>query len=75
MLGEGPEMKNLKKLIKIKSFKGNVIFAGKVDNPYRIIKESLGLILASKSEGFPTVLIESIFLNTGVISTNCETAN
>lgn len=73
VLGEGPEMKNLKKLVKIKSFKGNVIFAGKVDNPYRIIKESLGLILASKSEGFPTVLIESIFLDTGVISTNCET--
>tara|TARA_B100000965_G_scaffold208510_1_gene174248 strand:+ start:15553 stop:16773 length:1221 start_codon:yes stop_codon:yes gene_type:complete len=73
VLGDGPEMKNLKQLTKAHNFKGNVIFLGKVENPYRIIKKSLGLILASKSEGFPTVLIESIFLDTGVISTDCET--
>ncbi|WP_423811201.1 glycosyltransferase [Providencia rettgeri] len=48
-------------------------FIGFISNVYPYIKNSKGLLLTSDSEGLPTVLIESLILNTPVISTNCPT--
>ena len=39
-------------------------------NPYPYIKYADGLLLSSKWEGMPNVVIESLYLNTLVITTN-----
>ena len=41
-------------------------------NPYPYIKHAKLLILSSEREGLPTVLIESLILDTPVVSTNCH---
>lgn len=48
----------------------HIFFKGFISNPYPYLKSSNALIMTSLSEGFPTVLIESICLGTPVIATN-----
>ena len=55
---------NLKKIVKIISFK---------KNPYPYIKNSDILVLTSLHEGLPNILIESAVLKTFIISSDCET--
>ena len=43
-----------------------------INQPHPYIKKSHLFILNSKYEGFANVLVESIMLNTPVISTNCN---
>ena len=50
-----------------------VKFLGFLRNPYPFIKDSQGLILASSYEGLPTVLIESMVLETPIIAVACPT--
>jgi len=47
-----------------------VVFEGVCTNPYPTIKNAKALLLTSKSEGLPTVIIESLILNTPVFSTD-----
>ncbi len=54
----------LSDVIKIIDFKNNV---------YKYIKISDLIILSSKYEGLPNILLESIYLNKPIISTNCPT--
>ena len=42
-------------------------------NPYKFINKSDLFILSSKYEGSPNVLIEALFLQKNIISTNCPT--
>ena len=49
-----------------------VILPGFKQNPYPWIKKAQCLILSSDFEGFPTVLLESLALETHVISTDCD---
>jgi len=55
---------NLKKKIKILNFK---------ENPYPYLKKADLLVLTSKFEGLPNVLLESLALQKFVISTDCPT--
>lgn len=55
---------NLNRIIKIIEFK---------KNPYPYIKKSDLFILSSNFEGLPNVLLEAIFLNKFVISSDCPT--
>ena len=83
MLGEGP-MRN--ELIKYALSKGlkvggvyeqsstlapDVVFVGYQQNPYNFIKNATILLLASKSEGGPNILLESMLCETLVLSTDC----
>lgn len=47
----------------------HIFFKGFISNPYPYLKSSNALIMTSLSEGFPTVLVESICLGTPVIAT------
>jgi glycosyltransferase involved in cell wall biosynthesis len=63
--------KELEKMIKIRGLENKIIITGFKRNPYPYIKNAKCLILSSEREGLPTVLIESLILDTPVASTNC----
>lgn len=71
LVGKGEEEKSIRKLIKELKLEDRVIIAGFQKNPYPIIKNAKALILSSDYEGLPTVIIESLILNTKVISVDC----
>lgn len=70
ILGDGPEKSNLINLIKDLGLEDNIQLIGYVKNPYPYIKSAKIMTLTSLSEGFPTVLVESLALGVPFISTN-----
>ena len=56
-----------------KDLKDKVIFLGMVDNPFHLMKNAQAFILSSKVEGFGLVLVEALYCETKVISSNCPT--
>ncbi|ELI3523144.1 glycosyltransferase [Vibrio vulnificus] len=73
ILGIGEEEKKLKQLVTELDLESRVKFEGFIENPMPYMKHSECLVLASDSEGLPTVLIESLVCGTPVVSTNCKT--
>ena len=67
------EDKKLIQMIKERNLEDKVVIAGFKKNPYPYIKNAKLTVLSSDREGLPTVLIESLILNTPVVSTNCPT--
>jgi len=71
LLGKGNQKNNLKKLVTKLNLEKKVHFLGWQSNPYKYIKNAKLFVLSSKIEGFGNVLVESLILNTPVVSTNC----
>jgi len=71
LVGDGEEKSNILTLIKELHLEEKVILKGFQKNPYPYIKNAKLLVLSSEYEGLPTVLLESLILNTPVVSTNC----
>lgn len=71
IVGDGPDKKNLEKLVKEKKLENKIIFLGTLNNPYILMKNSKLFILSSKVEGFGLVLLEALYCGTKVISSNC----
>ena len=63
---------NIKLLAKELKINKDIIIVNKTYNPYPYMKNSNLLILTSKYEGFPNVLVESLTIGTPVISTNAN---
>lgn len=72
VLGEGVERQPLEQLAASLGIEEHVDFAGYVANPYAYLARADVLVLSSRSEGLPTVLIEALALGTRVVSTDCE---
>lgn len=70
VIGDGPEKNNIEKLIRDLKIEDNIDLVGYSKNPYPYIKAADVLVLASKWEGLPTVLIESMVLGTPVVATD-----
>ena len=73
ILGVGEEEKKLKDLVIAKGIQERVRFEGFIENPMPYMRHAECLVLASDSEGLPTVLIEALVCGTPVVSTNCKT--
>ena len=69
VVGEGNEREELEDYIKIHNLEKNIKLVGYQENPYKYIKGAKINLLASHVEGFPTVLIEGLYLGVFFIST------
>lgn len=74
ILGDGDEHSKLKKYIDDNKLNENIKILGFVENPYPYIKASVATVLTSLSEGFSLALVESVMLNTPIISTDVGVA-
>lgn len=73
IIGNGPEFDNLSQQIKHLNLQEKCFLLGEIKNPYPYMKNAKLFLHTSEREGLPTVLLESLILNTPVISTDCPT--
>lgn len=66
----GTEPVSYKALVKAEGIEDKVFFLGFQENPFKYMKNCSTLVLPSYSEGLPGVLIEALYLNKKVITTN-----
>ncbi len=73
LLGNGNKniSNKIKRLVFDLNIQNKVVFKGFVPNPYPYIKKAKALVLSSDQEGFGLVLVESLILDTQIVSTNC----
>lgn len=64
----------LQTYIEENGLESNARILGFVENPYPYIKNSIATVLTSQSEGFSLALVESVLLNTPIISTDVGVA-
>jgi glycosyltransferase involved in cell wall biosynthesis len=69
ILGSGPMEEELKNLIKKLRLDTQIKLLGHQQNPYPFISKANALILSSKHEGLPNVVLEALACGTPVIST------
>jgi len=71
MVGDGPELKNVKRKIDRLCLEDRVHLTGKLEHEgaLRILADSDGLVLTSRSEAYPTVVFEGLILNNDVFAT------
>ncbi|KEA50321.1 glycosyl transferase family 1 [Mangrovibacter sp. MFB070] len=67
LVGEGPERSHLEQLAQQYGIAEHVIFTGFKNNPLDYLAASDVFVLASKSEGLPRVVLESMLLETVVV--------
>jgi N-acetylgalactosamine-N,N'-diacetylbacillosaminyl-diphospho-undecaprenol 4-alpha-N-acetylgalactosaminyltransferase len=72
ILGDGSEKENLKSLISQLNLQKHVELIPFKNNPFPMIRNAKALVLSSKVEGFPMVLLEALSLNTPIIAFNCK---
>ena len=73
IIGKGKNKFLLEKYININKLNHKVKLIGYKKNPYPYIKKSNIVLLSSKYEGLPNILLEAQFLKKYIISTNCPT--
>lgn len=74
ILGDGPEMEHIRKLIDEYSLGNVVVLEGMQSNPYRFIKNADYLFLPSFHEAAPMVFNEAASLNTYILTTKTLSA-
>jgi glycosyltransferase involved in cell wall biosynthesis len=70
--GDGEDKKSLEKLISTLHLNDHVRLLGFVDNVDEYIRNAKFLVLSSRVEGFPMVLLEALQQKTPVISFDCK---
>lgn len=71
ILGEGELRAELESKMNFLGLDNHVVFAGRIKNPFLILKQCELFVLSSRFEGFGNVLIEAMACGLPVISTDC----
>ena len=71
ILGEGEDRPALEELIRQLGLEQDVSLPGFVQNPYPYMLHASLLVLSSRWEGLPTVLVEALYLGTPIVATDC----
>lgn len=73
IIGAGPNYSKLEERIKELGLEGDCLLLGRRDNPYIFMKHAKLFIHTSRSEGLPTVFLESMVCGTPVVAMDCPT--
>lgn len=73
LVGDGTKLNDFKHLVEELNLTDKVVFTGFKENPYPYLKKAEFMLLTSKSEGFPNVILESFACETPVVSYDCKT--
>lgn len=73
IVGRGVYFNQIKKYILNNKMSKKVKFLGWQNNPFKFLRSSDLLVLTSKYEGLPNVLLEAVSLKKFIISSNCKT--
>lgn len=71
--GDGPSAEKIKKYARSKNIEKKIAWHGFVENPFEKIEEATCLVMTSRFEGFPLVLVEAIERGLPVVSSDCPT--
>jgi glycosyltransferase involved in cell wall biosynthesis len=71
VLGDGKLKIGYQKLVEDLNLASLVLFKGTLQNPFPYYKNAKYLVLSSKNEGFPNVIIESLACQTPVVVFDC----
>ena len=71
VIGSGAEKKSLEETVKEKNLP-KIEFFGHIQDPFNIFEDSQILVMTSKKEGLPLVLIEGLFCDLPLISFDCD---
>jgi glycosyltransferase involved in cell wall biosynthesis len=72
ILGEGPERGALETLSRELGIADDVEMPGFIENPYAYMAQAAVLVLSSRWEAAPTVLVEAMALGIPIVSTDCD---
>lgn len=70
ILGQGEQLKYLKRLCEKLEIKENVLFVGFTDNVTYYLKNARVFVMASKVEGFPNSMVEAMGCGSPIITTD-----
>ena len=73
ILGEGELRDELEQQITNLNLENKVHLPGRLKNPFKYMKQAEFMLLSSRAEGFPMVLIEALSLKCPVVATDCPT--
>lgn len=73
IMGKGENKLLLENYIKVNKLHHKIKLIGYKKNPYPYLKKANIVLLSSKYEGLPNILLEAQFLKKYIISTNCPT--
>lgn len=71
IVGEGPQRREIEKFIENNHLNNNITLTGFESNPYKYIANSDLFVCSSYTEGFSSVVAESIILGVPVVTTDC----
>ena len=72
IIGSGSKFKELQRLVLSLKMNNQIFLLGEKKNVYNFIKKCDFFVLTSKWEGLGNVLVESLYFNRNIISSNCE---
>ncbi len=73
IVGKGPDKEQIEAMVKNLDFADSVILAGWQDNVYPFMARAKALVLCSRYEGWPNVLVEAMACGCPVVATDCPT--